>query len=1000
MPNTNTELEYFSVRDVSQKQIYDSYMGILRISPNKINNKDVDDPTTILNTLVDVNGYLQEGDGKNTQVKVFLSDSDGNVLPIWFIPKAYTTQILINNGFKDKKDIINICTKIDDGGLTFVSNSLTNRSTLLLSKPQGKKSQLTFVLGCKKTSASQTVECKSILLYPIEAPNDDDFFNNKNKYWLFDPKDNTPRHQQMETNLLNKSAQWYTDKGLWYDANSNKTQHQVVVNGKAITHTNDYNEQIPLLHTRDYVLGVYDGHSYSKDVANENAFAEHSKDVQGTSNVRLTNDSQTRTLTKLSWLRFDNLIWQALDEILKGKVRHTNGRYNGLGKNQNNDICQALFGQNVNTIMPQLKRNAPILGQQHQCGLVSYHAMPFHKYWFHRCRQVAHNMNYWATQNKEANWKSYPQCYDKQIETLQAAVNAKKLTAAADATTAPHQSLAKNFVLCDGKKINFVNYPNISLRNDKLFNITTRGLKISGREFTNKEAGGWLIHSKIKTTPELYVFDEKFPRFIRGLNWKSSQNDWETSMDDTTYATVDMNAAIGSNQYSVIDANNPTVYIHTHDYKKKDGKYDTTFNKDVFNKNGIDIKKDLSSLGNPNKVSKATWEYLTQVRPHHHKLFSMTAGGSSCDTNGVEVLFYQAPGGGHVKYIEKCLWYDHKSTNITRDKEWVNYCLQNSNVYFDCFTPVPNLGLFIFNGNHYNTFYNNYYNGTISDYENRWGSYNFGYIDGNNDWVAINNDNSYPSEIRSPEQAATHSLLLNHQIHKFKRKQLSVKLNQSQARIPISFSGKAGFKIKSYHQGYWYKKPKKWKKWVAAIAGGLVAIVTGGVFGALGIDIGWKLGAITTALLWPHGKGWKAGSKSYTHRNNIGRYTIGTIEHSKILGSLTLDANQAVDDTYSYHCVTSLPFTCTEKLAVGLQKSIKTFTDLTSYIDKTLEDGDDYYVAHNVTDRWSVYKDTSGKTNYRQNQILTDNFDGEECVYSEFKDPYPSHMNLIPILRI
>jgi hypothetical protein len=50
------------------------------------------------------------------------------------------------------------------------------------------------VLGCKKTSASQTVECKSILLYPIEAPNDDDFFNNKNKYWLFDPNDNTPRH--------------------------------------------------------------------------------------------------------------------------------------------------------------------------------------------------------------------------------------------------------------------------------------------------------------------------------------------------------------------------------------------------------------------------------------------------------------------------------------------------------------------------------------------------------------------------------------------------------------------------------------------------------------------------------------------------------------------------------------------------------------------------------------------------------------------------------------
>jgi hypothetical protein len=196
------------------------------------------------------------------------------------------------------------------------------------------------------------------------------------------------------------------------------------------------------------------------------------------------------------------------------------------------------------------------------------------------------------------------------MKTLQAAVNAGKLTAATDATTAPHQSLAKNFVLCDGKEINFVNYPNISLRNDKLFNITTRGLKLSGSEYTNK-SNSTLIHSKIKTTPELYVFDEKFPRFIRGLNWKISENDWETSMDDTTYATVDMNASIETNKYSAIDAENSTVYIHTHDYKKKDGKYDTTFNKDVFGNNGIDIQKDLSTLGNPNKVSKATWEYLT-----------------------------------------------------------------------------------------------------------------------------------------------------------------------------------------------------------------------------------------------------------------------------------------------------------------------------------------------------------------------------------------------------
>ena len=71
MPNTNSEIEYYAVRDVTQKEIYDSYMGILRISPNKYNNRDVDDPTTILNTLVDINGLYQgvnEKASKNKRV--------------------------------------------------------------------------------------------------------------------------------------------------------------------------------------------------------------------------------------------------------------------------------------------------------------------------------------------------------------------------------------------------------------------------------------------------------------------------------------------------------------------------------------------------------------------------------------------------------------------------------------------------------------------------------------------------------------------------------------------------------------------------------------------------------------------------------------------------------------------------------------------------------------------------------------------------------------------
>jgi hypothetical protein len=83
--------ERFNVRNVAQKEVYDSYMGILRISPIEVNGKDIDDVTSILNTLVDIDGNIVM-DGiteKNSIIKVRLSDSDGNKLPVRFIPKAF-----------------------------------------------------------------------------------------------------------------------------------------------------------------------------------------------------------------------------------------------------------------------------------------------------------------------------------------------------------------------------------------------------------------------------------------------------------------------------------------------------------------------------------------------------------------------------------------------------------------------------------------------------------------------------------------------------------------------------------------------------------------------------------------------------------------------------------------------------------------------------------------------------------------------------------------------
>jgi hypothetical protein len=81
--------ENFNTRNVAQKEIYDSYMGILRISPNEINGTEFDDATQLLNTLYD--------EDKKQRTQIILSDSDGNILPITFQPRAFEQSVIRRN---------------------------------------------------------------------------------------------------------------------------------------------------------------------------------------------------------------------------------------------------------------------------------------------------------------------------------------------------------------------------------------------------------------------------------------------------------------------------------------------------------------------------------------------------------------------------------------------------------------------------------------------------------------------------------------------------------------------------------------------------------------------------------------------------------------------------------------------------------------------------------------------------------------------------------------
>lgn len=264
---------------------------------------------------------------------------------------------------------------------------------------------------------------------------------------------------------------------------------RVKVNGKFVNVFNNLNENVPLYYSHDYVLGHYDGHALSKNSS------ESVRDSwMGTNNN--TNKIGNGKITKLSWIRFDDLIWDALDEVLSGDVRHVKGRYDNLGKSEttNNSILKTLFGKESTT--NDLSSTAPLLGHGVQKGLIIHHAMPLHRYMFHVARQIAYNMERWKEKcpsNKKPNkWSEYSGTCADELDSIEAAFNSELITKSCRASITPHHSLVKDFFLCNGNTFNFESFPNVNLMNNDLFGDISFGeeAKMNNndkRTFTTKE---------------------------------------------------------------------------------------------------------------------------------------------------------------------------------------------------------------------------------------------------------------------------------------------------------------------------------------------------------------------------------------------------------------------------------------------------------------------------------------------------------------------------------
>lgn len=1004
----------YNVRNVAQKEVYDSYMGILRISPNLVYKVDEDDATNMLHTLAD---FRNEYGDEVQEIKVQVSDSDGNMLPVYFIPRAFATNVTLRkegNNYTSLENIINICTWSNNS--IYISNKMDIRSTLSLKikKPDDQKniSLLTIISGGQKNTTSEYPHANSILQYPIENPNDDFFFNkdnnrytidnNPNKF-LFDENSDVPRHEQMESNLFNQTLNWHKDV-IEKEKERTGQDPQVIVDGKYINTFNVHNEDVPVFYTRDYVLGHYEGHT----VKGKQEFANVKDEwIDSQTSVYDITFDENSSFTRLSWIRIDNLIWDAMDEIVSGKIRHNgNGRYIDMGaqSKEGTQIIEELFGIGLKngeegfsqlsskTGISALDNTAPILGQGVQEGLIMYHAMPLHRYWFHRCRQIIYNMERWSEMS-DKSWSDYEGIIDE-INNLETYKNNSLITCSCRASVTPHHSLVKDFLICNGQTVNFENYPNISLTNTNLLINDSPGKEAEPNKethkFDNRISGthtwdygtygaikGSISDGDYIKTPNLLSFNETYPRFIRSMSW-DTQEEYVNPDKEVNTSTYDLT------EYGSKLQNSNSYWIHSDQFEKdENGELtdkawsDIKNDADLWGITGVNIKKPITHVS----LHHYNYDFASKKKNHYHNLFSKMAGGegnnpfnkkykwselaafytwgsyggvafkvapNECNTNGTPDYYNgNEHGSGDYNYGSTyclALTANYDNTTGINAKAWTEYCLKpTKNQTFHDFTPISNMGLLLWNGDLLNNKFENYI-GTTEDVENgNSGFYYTTYYTLDIKENTIQNFVTEKIELKSlgVGNLKTEENAIKLRTKRFKRKQQAIKLNEAEGRIPISVIGHAKYRME---EGHMIERKRSWGS---------------RTFGGDDYD--------TEPIT--------------VYKNNIGNYTLKGVR-------IPTDTTS----NWGWSCLTSLPFEFPEFLGYGDWKAIDDESYNKAYnIDCKLTNPTKYYINHNVTDRWKRIKPSE--------KVQIVKYGGVELT-SDIQSPTPSHLYLLPLIRL
>lgn len=740
----NKENYKYDVRDVAQKQVYDSYMGILRISPNN----GEDDPTSLLET-------------KGEKIK--LSDSNGHELPITFSSESFT------DGW------IYVKTKATDN--VYVSKSFTSRSTLLLTDDTSSTTSRIIIF---KGLSDKTTD--GILMYPNKRPSSDDsdYFNldNKHKFWKEENKKwvtDEKRYKQVEKKLLEQKLSWYNGyKDVETKEKNVKDSEKVKIGGTYLTQTNNFGEEVPILYTHDYILGT-------SDKGTTNTFS--TSDLDENTHVNNLNGN----CTQLSWERIDKIIWDNLDKYLDYRDDMVD-RFSDTSILSNTPTYQA-DSKTLSTNSTGWRANAPLLARGVQDGLIMYHAMPFNRYWFHRCRQVLSNM--------EISGSAWADIHSDEKNELNTAKSKKLITAASKATLTSHHSLVKDYLLCNGKEINVTNFPNINLKNDKFFNISQKGAyaeqssnkyKVRTQELGTTHYA--VFNSLFKKLPDLFNFENLSPRFIRGLNFSFNKGSsyiisGEVKFGDGTQNRVD----------TLADSSSTYMMGYC-------GTTELTQNTDVFGKTSKFFPKEITEVS---RLYNSSYDYLDRKWKHYHLLFSV----DSSDRKGTnELIIAKSEYHNNGKYGREGLdpnpktrfrpdwesiingvnkeieeenqknYFNVLVKNVDSEgklpNEWIQYCLYNEDgilkkTHYLNFQPIPTVGLF--------------FNSAVDNKCDTYDFENYYYYDAEGEKHSIGNLNDISAK---------------------KLNQLKIKMNEAEGIWPISVAGKASFSMR--HKHTWVRK--------------------------------------------------------------------------------------------------------------------------------------------------------------------------------------------------